>query len=852
MAKGGGSKDDGVLRGQYWLTRLIFLRCLGFVYAAAFLSALRDNGALLGEDGLLPAVRFMSRVQRNLAHLTPWEKVLKLPTIFWFVPPTAVNLWWVAATGAAVSCLVAARGAANLPAMALLWALYHSLVNVGQTWYSFGWESQLLETGFLAMFLVPWLSLARFPEGSPASLPCVWGNRWLLFRIMLGAGLIKMRGDACWRDLTCMDYHYQTQPNPNPLSPYLHHLPSANWHKAEVVANHIIELVLPWCLLLGRRQRCFAGCIQILFQMVLVASGNLSFLNWLTAVPAVFSFDDLHLAWLFRRRVVRRLVRRLAAPAPATAAAPAAPASSPSSPQAAGEGEGGGIGGGGGGGRGAGSSPRTGGRGGGRGRGAEDGGGGGATTVGASSSSSVDTSGTDGGGGGGNDSPSSGFRRPVLSRAQSSLQWSSESEDGEDKDKDKDHTSDGKMPSAVATTVLEKTPGSVGRHRPQDSFSGLRFKERGSRRSRRAKTTAEKPPRSPSLAAAPCAAADAAAAAAAATNDENAAPASATATADGADREEGGSSRKNGLSLASGGRALRGAKRVLRWAADGLLVALVVRGSVPVVKNMAGVGGGQKMNLSFDSLRVVNTYGNFGSVTKTRGEVVLKGTRHRDPLDPAAEWREYGECKPGDVNQRPCVISPFHYRLDWQMWFAAFQSYAHNPWLVSLVSKLLSREDETRALAGSLLRHDPFSHAGDGANGGGGDGGDGPPLFIKADLYLYEFTAPPRWFGGTPTNTTTTTTTTTTSAPEATGNDDDDDAQTCSAEEPETETTTSSSSSSSTSAAGSESVADDSGDDGRERGAWWTRKLVREYLPPVGLDNPSLRQFLTSHGLESK
>lgn len=72
------------------------------------------------------------------------------------------------------------------------------------------------------------------------------------------------------------------------------------------------------------------------------------------------------------------------------------------------------------------------------------------------------------------------------------------------------------------------------------------------------------------------------------------------------------------------------------------------------------------------------------------------------------------------------------------MWFAAFQSYAHNPWLVSLVSKLLSREDETRALAGSLLRHDPFSHAGDGANGGGGDGGDGPPLFIKADLYLYE------------------------------------------------------------------------------------------------------------------
>lgn len=68
------------------------------------------------------------------------------------------------------------------------------------------------------------------------------------------------------------------------------------------------------------------------------------------------------------------------------------------------------------------------------------------------------------------------------------------------------------------------------------------------------------------------------------------------------------------------------------------------------------------------------------------------------------------------------------------MWFAAFQSYGQNPWLVNLVSKLLSKEEETRALAGSLIRHDPFSGAS--ADGGGGDGG--PPLFIKADLYLYE------------------------------------------------------------------------------------------------------------------
>ena len=26
---------------------------------------------------------------------------------------------------------------------------------------------------------------------------------------MIGAGLIKIRGDKCWTDLTCMNYHYE-------------------------------------------------------------------------------------------------------------------------------------------------------------------------------------------------------------------------------------------------------------------------------------------------------------------------------------------------------------------------------------------------------------------------------------------------------------------------------------------------------------------------------------------------------------------------------------------------------------------------------------------------------------------
>ncbi|CAM9413067.1 unnamed protein product, partial [Choristocarpus tenellus] len=171
--------------GRYWLTRIVFLRCLGFIYLVAFMVALNDNEALLGEDGLLPSRTYLSRVGNQLASSTPWERFLKVPTLFWFVPATDRNLNFVAGVGVGLSGFLMARGAANLPVMVLLWVLYHTIVNVGQAFYSFGWESQLLETGFLAIFLVPWLSLSRFKAEAPPPLVCIWGYRWLLFRVMV-------------------------------------------------------------------------------------------------------------------------------------------------------------------------------------------------------------------------------------------------------------------------------------------------------------------------------------------------------------------------------------------------------------------------------------------------------------------------------------------------------------------------------------------------------------------------------------------------------------------------------------------------------------------------------------------
>jgi hypothetical protein len=122
---------------------------------------------------------------------------------------------------------------------------------------------------------------------------------------MIGAGLIKLRGDSCWRDLTCLYYHYETQPIPNPISRYLHFAP--HWfHKFGTAWNHFIELVVPWFSFGPRTARHIAGVLLVSFQIVLIISGNLSFLNYVTIIPFLACFDDTFLRHFLPARLVRR------------------------------------------------------------------------------------------------------------------------------------------------------------------------------------------------------------------------------------------------------------------------------------------------------------------------------------------------------------------------------------------------------------------------------------------------------------------------------------------------------------------------------------------------------------------
>jgi hypothetical protein len=262
------------VRGS-WLARLLLERGIGVICLIAFLNAWNEYRPLLGERGLLPVRAFIQRV--------PFSET---PSLFYWFPQDIAFL--IAATAGMLLSLFVISGLASRTTIgaALTWfaiyVLYLSLVNVGQTFYAFGWESILLEACFFALFL-----------GGSSVVPqsvSIWLFRWLLFRIMFGAGLIKLRGDSCWRDLTCLDYHYETQPMPNPLSWYFYWSP--HWMKAGgVLFNHFAELVVPFGLLLPQPIAGIAGLITIVFQFSIILTGNLSWLNWLTLILAFSTLD---------------------------------------------------------------------------------------------------------------------------------------------------------------------------------------------------------------------------------------------------------------------------------------------------------------------------------------------------------------------------------------------------------------------------------------------------------------------------------------------------------------------------------------------------------------------------------
>ena len=280
--------DDGFTTAKVWMLRL-----LGLVYCVAFLGARWQNIALLGADGLAPAVRYVDHLKAQNAGGSALDGFLQHPMIWWWVPPTDANMELLHLAGALLGAAVA-LGLCSGAAMLVLWLLYFSVVTMaeGSSFYQYGWESQLLETGVIAAFL------CGPSRRRPPSFAILLLMRWLCFRISIGAGLIKIRGGSCWEAHTCLHYHFETQPIPSPTSFVFHFLPKPLLSRA-VDLDLFVQLYSSWLVLVPgghvslRALRRLGGFLQAGFMVNIMLSGNYGFLNHLTVVPALACLDDV-------------------------------------------------------------------------------------------------------------------------------------------------------------------------------------------------------------------------------------------------------------------------------------------------------------------------------------------------------------------------------------------------------------------------------------------------------------------------------------------------------------------------------------------------------------------------------
>jgi lipase maturation factor 1 len=270
----------------YLFARWIFLRALGVVFLIAFASLLVQIRGLVGKHGILPAAEFLDTVRGQVGG----ECYRLLPTLCW-IDAGDPFLIFLCGAGAAISCALI-LGFAPSACLVLLWALYLSLVSVGQVFLGFQWDALLLEAGFLAIFLTPLQLWPDWKIESRGSRIARWLMLWLLFRLMFESGVVKLAsGDETWRNLSALTYHYETQPLPVWTSWYANQAPL--WFQNfSCLAMFAIELAAPFSIFGPRNIRRAGSTAMIALQLLIAATGNYCFFNLLTIALCVLLLDD--------------------------------------------------------------------------------------------------------------------------------------------------------------------------------------------------------------------------------------------------------------------------------------------------------------------------------------------------------------------------------------------------------------------------------------------------------------------------------------------------------------------------------------------------------------------------------
>ena len=271
--------------GKLW-PRWLWLRALGLIFFSAFYSLAFQIRGLVGPDGILPARDYLQQVAQQLGSLRFWYA----PTLLWLGSGSrAAALIWIVGLGAS---LLLVLNVWPRVAIGVCFVAYLSFVAVGQDFAQYQSDGMLLSAAFLSLFLAPPGLRPRLGRDHPPSRAAVFMLQWLWFRIYFESGVVKLAShDPQWRNLTALDQYYQNGPLPNWIGWYAQHLPHG--FQADIaLATLVIELGLVWLMFAPRPVRLILFFIVTPFQLGIILTANLAFLNHLVLSLGILLLDD--------------------------------------------------------------------------------------------------------------------------------------------------------------------------------------------------------------------------------------------------------------------------------------------------------------------------------------------------------------------------------------------------------------------------------------------------------------------------------------------------------------------------------------------------------------------------------
>jgi hypothetical protein len=262
---------------SYTISQGLFLKLLSLNYLFAFVSLLTQIKGLYGSQGIIPLNDLLLNAKRKSFRLTP--------TFFWINASdnTLFAVAWIGVLASGLSLI------GLFPAffLVIMWMSYFSFYTIGSPFLNYQWDVLLLEVGIVGIL---------FALQSPPSMLLVYLLWFLLFRFMFSSGYMKLAwGSSEWRNLTAMKYHYETQPLPTKLAYYAHQQPL--WlSKASVLGVYFFELLIPLFIFGPERVQTVASVMLIIFQLLILATGNYAFFNTLSITMCIPLIPDRFLA----------------------------------------------------------------------------------------------------------------------------------------------------------------------------------------------------------------------------------------------------------------------------------------------------------------------------------------------------------------------------------------------------------------------------------------------------------------------------------------------------------------------------------------------------------------------------